>query len=304
MNDGQAGSHRIVVTGASGFIGRALVAFLQGQGHTVRTLGRGSNADIRWDPARAQLDPATLAGTEVAIHLAGEALTGRWTTHKRQVILDSRVKGTELLAKALATRAPRPRVLIPASAVGFYGDRGGDLITEEDGPGAGFLPQVCVAWETATQAAEQAGIRVVHLRLGIVASSHGGAFPQMLLPFRLGLGQPLGNGRQYLSWIALPDLLRVIVHCQMDETLRGAVNAVAPEPVTNAEFSRVAADLLHRWTLPGLPAFALRAALGKMADEVLLASTRAVPQRLLQSGFSFGCPSFAQALRGVIEGSI
>jgi uncharacterized protein len=292
------------VTGASGLIGRALVPFLQAQGHAVRTLGRGSNADMRWDPAGGQFDPASLAGTEVAIHLAGEPLLGRWTARKRQAILDSRRQGTELLAEALAGLQPRPQVLISASAVGFYGDRGSDVITEEDGPGTGFLSQVCVAWETATQAAEQAEIRVVHLRLGIVASSHGGAFPQMPLPFKLGLGQPLGNGRQYLSWIALPDLLQAIAHCQEDETLRGAVNAVAPEPVTNGEFSRAAADLLHRWNLPGLPAFALRAALGEMADELLLASTRAMPRRLLQSGFGFSYRHFPEALASVIEGSI
>ncbi|MGE5531488.1 MAG: TIGR01777 family oxidoreductase [Bacteroidota bacterium] len=295
---------RIVITGASGLIGRALVPFLRAQGQTVRTLGRGTGADVKWDPARGQLDSQALAGTEAVVHLAGESLLGRWTARKRQEILDSRRQATELLAEALAGLEPRPQVLISASAVGYYGDRGSDVVTEDEGAGEGFLSQVCLAWEAATQAAEQAGIRVVHLRLGIVASSRGGAFPKMLLPFRLGLGQPLGNGRQYLSWIALPDLLKAMKHCLNDEALRGPVNAVAPEAVTNRELSSMAAELLHRWTLPPLPAFALRAALGEMADEVLLSSTRAVPQRLLQSGFTFDYPQLPQALAAIIEESI
>lgn len=304
MSDGQPKSQRIVVTGASGLIGRALVPFLRAQGHTVRTLGRSASSDVRWDPARRQLDGGALAGTELAIHLAGEPLVGRWTAHKRQAIMDSRRQGTELLAGALANLEPRPQALISASATGFYGDRGTDTVTEEDGPGEGFLSQVCVAWETATQPAEQAGIRVVQLRLGVIASSRGGAFPKMLLPFRYGLGQPLGSGRQYLSWIALPDLLRAIAHCQNDDRLRGPINAVAPEPVTNSEFGRTAAELLHRWTLPALPAFALRAALGEMADEVLLSSTRAMPQKLAQTGFRFEYPRFREALAGIISGKV
>lgn len=304
MSDVQPKGRKIVVTGASGFIGGALVSFLRAQGQTVRTLGRGAGADVQWDPKRRQLDAQTLAGTEAVVHLAGESLLGRWTAKKRQEILDSRRQGTELLAEALAGLEPRPQVLISASAVGYYGDRGSDVVTEEDGPGSGFLSQVCVAWESATQAAEKADIRVVHLRLGIVASSRGGAFPKMLLPFRLAVGQSLGDGRQYLSWIALPDLLKAIEHCLNDDALRGPVNAVAPESVTNRDFSRTAAELLHRWTLPRLPAFALRAALGEMADEVILSSTRAVPQRLLQSGFTFDYPQLPKALAAIIQESI
>lgn len=297
-------SQRMIITGASGLTGRALVPFLQAQGHEVRTLGRSAGSDLQWSPEQGTLDPQALVGCDAVVHLAGEPLTGRWTAAKRRAIMDSRRVGTRLLAEALASVPTPPRVLISASAIGYYGDCGEAVLTETDGPGQGFLTEVCQAWEAATAPAPQAGLRVIHLRLGVVATSHGGAFPMMLLPLRYGLGGRVGSGRQYLSWVALPDLLAIISHCLASETLSGPVNAVAPAPVTNAQFTSLAARLLHRPALFAAPAFALRAALGEMADEMLLSSARVMPKRLLDTGFAFAYPDLQGALSALLRGEI
>lgn len=292
---------RVIVTGASGLIGRALVPFLRARGHEVRTLGRAASSDLQWRWEQGTLDPQALAGCGAVVHLAGEPLTGRWTAEKRRAIMESRRVGSRLLAEALAAAPQPPPLLISASAVGYYGDRNDAVLTESDGPGRGYLSEVCQAWEAATQPAEQAGLRVVHLRLGVVAASSGGAFPLMLLPLRYGLGGRIGSGQQYLSWIALPDLLSVIGHCLDTETLSGPVNAVAPEPVTNARFTTLAARLLHRPALLTAPAFALRAVLGESADEMLLSSARVTPRRLLDTGFAFKYPELAPTLSALLR---
>lgn len=294
----------VLVTGASGLIGRALVPLLRAQGCEVRTLGRGAASDVRWDPMSGQLGTARLAGCDAVVHLAGEPLTGRWTAAKRRAIMDSRRLGTRLLAEALAALSPRPQVFVSASAIGFYGDRGDALLTETDAPGAGFLAEVCQAWEAAAEPARQAGVRVVHPRLGVVASSTGGAFPLMLMPLRAGAGGRLGTGQQYLSWIALPDAVKAIMQCLTTPSLAGPVNVVAPAPCTNAEFTAMAAQLLRRPAFLSAPAFALRAVLGDMADEMLLASTRVASARLQDLGIPFRYPNIRQALAAVLSRSI
>ncbi|MBI2491181.1 MAG: TIGR01777 family protein [Candidatus Rokubacteria bacterium] len=296
----------VAVTGSSGLVGSALLPELAARGHqalrVVRPQSSAGGADtIRWDPAAGALDAAVLGGVEAVVHLAGASVAaGRWTLERKRRILESRTLPTRLLAETCA-RLPRPpRVLVSASATGYYGDRGDETLTEASAPGSGFLAEVCRAWEAATEPAAARGVRVVSLRIGIALSSRGGALAKMLPPFRLGLGGPIGSGRQWTSWIALDDLIGAILHSLTTESLRGPVNAVAPHPVTNREFSRALGRVLRRPALLPLPAFAARLLLGEMADELLLASARVLPARLVASGYAFEYPELPAALRAAL----
>ncbi len=242
-----------------------------------------------------------LDGHDAAVHLAGEPIVGRWTPAKKARILSSRSGGTRLLSCTLARLKQPPNVLVSASAVGFYGDRGDETLTEEAAPGSGFLPQVVRAWEAATEPAQAAGIRVVHLRFGIVLSPTGGALPRMLLPFRLGLGGSVGSGRQFISWVALDDAVRAVTHAIEAAGLAGPVNVTSPHPVTNADFARTLGRVLRRPALCRVPACVIRLMLGEMGRELLLSSARAVPARLLASGFSFRHPDLEGALRQALS---
>ncbi len=292
---------KILLSGASGFIGSALVATLGDEGHEpvrlVRAEPRPGEPEIGWDPTAGRLDAASLEGFDAVVHLAGESIAeGRWTRAKKVRIRDSRVRGTELLARTLARLTDRPDVLISASAIGFYGDRGDEELDEQSPRGNGFVAEVCRQWEGASRMAGEAGIRVVQLRMGLVLSPTGGALAKMLPAFRLGLGGPLGSGRQYVSWITLDDLIDVVRHVIATDTLQGPVNAVAPQSVTNRELARALGRALRRPARVPVPGFALRAMLGEMADELLLASTRVLPRRLLDTGFRFGDADLADAL--------
>lgn len=292
----------VLVTGASGLVGQALVAFLSTGGHNVRAVVRGdapgSTNAVRWNVERATLEGADLDRVDAVIHLAGENVAGaRWTPAVKQRILESRSEGTRSLCDALL-RLPRPpRTLVSASAVGFYGNRADEVLDEDSERGRGFLSDVCEAWEAASEPLRRAGLRTVHLRIGVVLSAAGGALAKMLPVFQLGGGGRVGRGTQYMSWIALDDLLGAFLFTLRREDLEGAVNAVAPDPVTNAEFTAALARVLHRPALLPVPAAALRLALGEMADEMLLASTRAVPARLREAGFAFAQPDLEGALR-------
>ncbi|MDE0032929.1 MAG: TIGR01777 family oxidoreductase [Deltaproteobacteria bacterium] len=294
---------KILVTGASGLVGSALVPFLAGAGHEVARLGRTAPeaGDIRWDPEAGVLEPAALEGFDGVVHLAGDNIaTGRWTAEKKRRIRESRVKGTSLLAAALAGLELPPRVLVSASAIGFYGDRGDEELIEGSAAGSGFLSEVCREWEAATEAAEGKGIRVAHARLGVVLSKDGGALAKMLTPFRLGAGGVIGNGRQYMSWITLDDTVAAIGHLLSTESAAGPMNVVAPAPVTNGEFTRTLGRVLRRPTLFPMPGFAARLAFGEMADALLLASTRVKPTGLLDSGYAFRHGSLEEGLRHVL----
>lgn len=283
---------KILVSGASGLVGRALVPALREAGHAVGRLvrpgARAGEGDVAWDPTKGTVDEAALAGTEAVVHLAGDGVAeGRWTEEKKRRIRLSRTVATKGLAEALARMAVRPKVLVSASAIGLYGDRGGELLTEASPPGTGFLPEVCAKWEAAADPARATGIRVAHLRIGLVLSPEGGALQKMLLPFKLGVGGILGSGAQYMSWISLTDLVRVIRFALDDPRVEGALNAVGPAPATNAWFTEVLGRVLHRPTLFPVPAFAARLVFGEMADALLLASARVEPRRLLELGFRF-----------------
>lgn len=301
---------RTIVTGSSGFIGSALVPFLTAGGHAVTRLvrrpasaaagGRGAG-EAWWDPGAGAIDRAGLEGHDAVVHLAGESVAeGRWTAEKKARIRASRVEGTRLLCEALAGLERPPRVLVSASATGYYGDRADEVLTEASAPGAGFLAEVARDWEAAADPARRRGIRVVHPRIGMVLGPAGGALAKMLPLFRMGLGGKLGSGRQWIGWIALDDLIGVLRHLVVTEVLEGPVNAVAPNPVTNAELARTLGRVLRRPTLFGVPAAAARAMLGEMADELLLASERVVPERLLGSGYRFRYPDLEGALRGLL----
>jgi uncharacterized protein (TIGR01777 family) len=291
-----------VISGASGLIGAALVPFLTTGGHRVtrlvRSRARTGETAVFWDPASGTLDAARLEGADAVVHLAAENIAAsRWTTATKACIQESRVRGTRLLCEALARLRQRPAVMICASATGYYGDRGAELLDEGSSAGSGFLADVCRQWEAASAAAAESGIRVVHLRIGVVLSASGGALAKLLPPFRLGAGGRLGSGHQWMSWISLDDLLGVILHAVRTETLRGPVNAVAPHAVTNREFTTTLGRVLARPTVVPVPAVAARLAFGQMADEVLLASTRLSPERLLASGYVFRHPDIEGALR-------
>ncbi len=296
---------KVLVTGSTGLIGSALVRRLGEGGHAVRRLVRTerdpARADIRWDPAAGALDVEALEGVDAVVHLAGEDIaSGTWTPAKKARIRDSRVETTSLLARALARLSRPPAVLASASAVGYYGDRGDEILTEDSAPGTGFLAAVCRDWERAAAPAADAGIRVLTLRFGVVLSPSGGALARMLGPFRKGLGGPIGGGRQYVSWIAIDDALGAILHGLATPALAGPVNITAPTPVTQSEFAERLGSVLHRPTVLGIPAFGVRLMFGEMAGETLLASQRLVPKRLLAAGYEFRFPTLEPALRHLL----
>jgi len=295
---------RVLITGSSGFLGHALVSYLSSDGHKVVGLTRSKSSargrHITWDPEAGVLDKDDLEDFDAVVNLAGESIVGRWTREKKSRILESRVKATRLLCETLSHLRSRPMVLVSASAIGYYGDCGDQVVDEESPPGRLFLSEVAKAWEAATQPAVRNGIRVVILRIGFVLSRAGGGLAKMLLPFKLGVGGRVGSGRQYMSWIAIDDVAGAISHAILEDSLRGAVNAVAPNPVTNRTFTKTLGRVLWRPTLVPLPAFAARRAMGEMANELLLASARVNPTRLLASGYEFRFPELKGALRHVL----
>jgi uncharacterized protein len=292
----------ILIGGAGGLIGMQLTATLQQQGHSVQRLVRHGADGIAWDPAaEAGPAPERLEGFDAVVHLGGAPLLGRWSTARKREIHDSRVDSTRLLAHTLAGLSRKPAVFAVASAIGFYGDGGEERLSEDHGPGKGFLADVCRHWEAAAEPARRAGIRVVHLRFGVVLSPCGGALRAMLTPFRLGLGGVVGSGRQYFSWITLDDAVRAIVFALQNESLTGPVNIVAPAPCTHREFTRTLGRVLRRPTLLPLPAWLARLLLGEAADALLLAGQRVQPQRLESAGFTFEHPGLEAALRAVLE---
>ena len=296
---------RVVMTGATGLIGAALVSLLESTGYQVIPLRRGPCDDSTipsWNPLNGDLSDHAVDGVDAVVHLAGENIAGgRWTKARKARIRDSRVDGTRHLSEALARLERPPKTLIVASAVGFYGDRGEERVHEQSSAGTGFLPEMCQAWEAAAEPAVSRRIRVVQLRLGIVLTPAGGALGQMLLPFKLGLGGVLGSGQQYMSWVALDDVLTSVLHALRTESLTGPVNVVAPAAVTNKEFTKTLGRVLRRPTIFPVPGFVARILFGEMADALLLASTYVEPTRLQGSGFVFGYPTLEQALEHVLD---
>lgn len=314
---------RIAVSGSSGFVGKALLPRLAAAGHEVvalvrpgRRSGTGSGGDpgggaggaangvatASWDPATGAIDRDRLDGIDALVHLAGEPIAaGRWTAARRRRIHESRGPATERLCRSLAGLARPPRIVLSASGVNVYGDRGDEVLDGDSAPGSGFLADVARHWEAATAPLGATGARVVHLRLAMVLGNGGGALPRLLLPFRLGLGGPLGNGRQWTSWIALPDLLGIVEFALADDAVRGAVECAAPEPVQNRDFARALGKALHRPAVLPAPAFALRLLLGRtMADELLLSSIRVVPNRLRTFGYRFLLPGIDAAFAAIL----
>lgn len=294
----------VAVSGATGMIGGALVARLRERGHAVRRLvrpsTRASEGDIVWDPAAGRLDAAALEGVDAVVHLAGEPIAQRWTAQAKRAIRESRIAATALLARTIATLGRKPRVLASGSAIGFYGDRGDEPLDERSPAGTGFLADLAREWEAATAPAAAADIRVVLLRTGIVLSAEGGALARLLPPFRLGVGGPIGSGRQWMSWIGLEDQLRAIELAIATPSLHGPVNLVAPDPVTNAAFATALGHALHRPAIVPVPALVLELMYGEMARETILAGQRVAPRALLDAGFEFRHPDLAGALAAAL----
>jgi uncharacterized protein len=293
---------KVLVTGASGLIGSALVQRLEADRHEVVRLTRSEPRDpgeLRWDPAAGEIDPVAFDGVDAIVHLAGETVAGRWNDAKKQRIRDSRVLGTRLISGTAAARERPPQALVCASAIGYYGDRGDEQVTEATPPGNGFLAGVVQDWEGAADPARAAGIRVAHLRFGIVQSPRGGALRTQLPLFRLGLGGRVGDGRQYVSWVAIDDVVAAIERALRSERLAGPANVTAPEPVTNAEYARTLGRVLHRPAVLPAPTPAVKLALGEFAGEILTGA-RVLPDRLLEDGFEFRYPELEGALRHVL----
>ena len=289
---------KIAVTGSSVLVGSALVPFLMKSGHDIVRLKRPE----QWDLESRTVNASVFSGADAVVHLAGENIAaGRWTAARKQRIRDSRTIGTKLIAEAISRIDPPPQVLVSASAIGYYGDRGEELLREESPSGTGFLADVCRQWEAATDAATRKGIRVVHLRIGVVLSEKGGALEKMLLPFKVGVGGKIGSGHQHWSWISLEDVCGVIVHCIQASGLHGPVNTVSPSPVTNLEFTKTLGRVLGRPTIFPLPAVAARLALGEMADALLLSSARVEPIKLLGSRFVYKHKELEPTLRHLLK---
>jgi len=295
---------KILASGMSGTIGMALLPALVSQGHTITRLKTGSTRvsnEIAWDPLKP-LHPDLVSGFDAVIHLAGENIFGRWTEAKKACIRFSRVEGTQNLCDAIARGDSKPGVLLAGSAIGYYGSRGDEVLTEESELGTGFLAETCRDWEAAAKPAQQAGWRVAHLRTAVVLTPQAGALKKMLMPFRMGVGGKIGNGRQWLSWISIRDMVAAILHCLNTESLQGAVNMSAPAPVTNAEFSRTLGKVLHRPAFATVPAFAPKLIFGsEMAEETFLTSQCVMPTKLLKSGFQFQQPELSGALSSLLH---
>lgn len=297
---------RILVTGSSGLVGTALCPALEAAGHQLTRLVRPPREPAPgigiWDPAAGVLDADTVAGHDAVINLAGENIAGgRWNKARKERIRDSRVKGTRLLAETMACLDAPPRVFVSASAIGYYGDRAGQLLREYHEAGEGFLPEVCQAWEEATEPAKAAGVRVVCARIGIVLSPEGGALKKMLTPFKLGVGGKVGSGGQFMSWIHLDDVVGAFLHLLETDALKGPVNLVAPDALDNADFTKTLGRVLRRPTIFPLPAFMVRLLFGEMGQDLLLASTRVDPERLKQTRYRFRFPRLEDALRNLLR---
>jgi uncharacterized protein (TIGR01777 family) len=298
---------KVLVSGSHGLVGSALAESLQADGHTVVRLVRSRSAgadEVSWDPEGGSIDSAALerAAVDAVVHLAGENIAaGRWTPEQKARLRDSRVKGTRTVAEAIAALERPPRVLVAASAIGYYGDRGDEVLTEDSRPGTGFLAEVSRQWEAAATPAAEAGIRVVNARIGVVLSTKGGALPKLLTPFRLGVGGPFGSGKQWMSWISLDDVIAALRHALDSAALHGPVNLTAPAPIRNRDLARALGKALSRPAFLPTPAFALRMIMGsEMADALLLASQRVEPRRLTKTGFKFTHPELDEALRSIL----
>ena len=296
---------RTLISGASGLLGSALIAALRGRGHSVARLVRPGGAraegDVAWDPRTATIDLAAMEGADAVVHLSGANIAdGRFTTARKAVLRSSRIDTTRVLVDAMARLQKKPRVFVCASAIGYYGDGGDEILTESSANGTDFLALLVRDWEAEARRAEHGGMRVARLRFGVVLAAEGGALPLMLLPFKFGVGGRLGSGRQWISWIALEDAVEIACAAIADERVAGPVNVVAPNPLRNAEFTRIAGAVLHRPAFFAAPAFALRIALGEMADALLLISQRVVPKRMEDLGYRFRLPEFEPSLRAIL----
>ena len=296
---------KILISGSHGLVGKALISELTKDGHEIVSLVRhksGGAAEIEWHPNQGSIDSERVSGFDVVVHLAGESIaSGRWTDEKKRKIRESRVMGTTLLSQSLARSTKPPAVFISASAIGYYGNRGDELLDEKSAPGNDFLAEVCVAWERATGEAEARGVRTVHARFGIILDQEGGALAKMLTPFRMGVGGRIGDGKQWMSWIALADVIQGLKLVIEHSSITGPVNFVAPNPVTNSEFTKSLGEAVSRPTLFPMPSFAARLAFGEMADALLLSSAKVEPKRLQESGYRFEFENLQPALAAILK---